>query len=104
MECSPWEGAVDMRVDVEWRDLLQLTWREKLWELTLPLPWLAVSLWCYAQEYWGYWVWGAVGSFYLFLTGLRQSHGAQHYSLGTSRWSQDLVLAALSLIMLGSMH
>ena len=86
---------------VPWRDLLQLTWREKLWELTLPLPWLAASLWCYAH---GLWVWGAVGSFYLFLTGLRQSHGAQHYSLGTPRWSQDIVLAALSVIMLASMH
>jgi fatty acid desaturase len=86
---------------VPWRDLLQLTWREKLWELTLPLPWLAVSLWCYAQ---GHWMWGALGSFYLFLTGLRQSHGAQHYTLGTSRRSQDLVLSALSVIMLASMH
>ena len=43
-----------MRVDVEWRDLLQLTWREKLWELALPLPWLAVVgviavLWGYAR-------------------------------------------------------
>jgi fatty acid desaturase len=86
---------------VPWRDLLQLTWREKLRELTLPLPWLAVSLWCYAQDHW---VWGAMASFYLFLTGLRQSHGAQHYTLGTSRWSQDLVLSALSVIMLASMH
>lgn len=55
-----------MNPSVPWRDLLQLTWREKLWELTLSLPWLAGSLWCYAQ---GLWVWGALGSFYLFLTG-----------------------------------
>jgi fatty acid desaturase len=86
---------------IPWRDLLPLTWAEKVWELLLPLPWLAGSLGCY---HYGHWGWGAVCSFYLFLTGLRQSHGAQHYTLGIPRLPQDLVMYALSLVMLGSMH
>jgi fatty acid desaturase len=35
---------------------------------------------------------------------LRQSHNAQHYSLGLPRVIQDLILFALSLLMLASMH
>jgi fatty acid desaturase len=92
----------DIRVRaIPWRDLLELTEREKLWELMLPLPWLAGSLACYQ---FGHWILGAVCSFYFFLTGLRQSHGAQHYTLGISRVTQDGVLLALSVLMLGSMH
>jgi hypothetical protein len=59
---------------VPWRDLPALTWAEKSWELVLPLPWLAGSFASYAS---GHWILGAVCSFYFFLTGLRQSHGAQ---------------------------
>jgi fatty acid desaturase len=43
-------------------------------------------------------------SFYVFLTGLRQSHNAQHYALGLPRLVQDFVLFTLSLLMLASMH
>jgi len=86
---------------VEWRDLVALTPMEKAWELTLGLPWLALSLWCYAH---GWWPVGLACSFYLFLTGLRQSHNAQHYSMGLPRAFQDGVLFALSLMMLASMH
>jgi fatty acid desaturase len=86
---------------IPWRDLLYLTRLERLWELTLPVPWLVGSLACY---HFGHWTLGAVCSFYFFLTGLRQSHGAQHYTLGVSRVGQDMVLFALSVLMLGSMH
>lgn len=86
---------------VEWRDLVALTPGEKVWELALGLPWLLLSFWCYGQ---GWWLAGLAGSFYLFLTGLRQSHNAQHYSLGLPRWVQDGVLFTLSLVMLASMH
>jgi fatty acid desaturase len=86
---------------VPWRDLLQLTWAERFCELTLPLPWLAGALACYHL---GHWILGAFCSFYFFLTGLRQSHGAQHYTLGIPRLPQDLVMYGLSLFMLGSMH
>jgi fatty acid desaturase len=76
---------------------------ERVQELSLPAPWLALALWCYDGG--GAWiVLGLLGSFYFFLTGLRQSHGAQHYSLGIPRVVQDLVLCVLSLLMLASMH
>lgn len=86
---------------VEWRDLVSLTGWEKAWELSLSLPWLVMSCWCYGHGYWGA---GLIGSFYFFLTGLRQSHNAQHYSLGMSRRLQDGVLFVLSVLMLASMH
>ena len=86
---------------VEWRDLVALTPLEKAWELALGLPWLFLSLWCYSHRWW--WA-GLACSFYLFLTGLRQSHNAQHYALGLSRPIQDGVLSILSLVMLASMH
>ena len=86
---------------VEWRDLVALSSLEKLAELTLSLPWLAGSLWCYHV---GWWLPGLICSFYFFLTGLRQSHNAQHYALGLPRRVQDGVLFILSALMLASMH
>ncbi|HEY3914510.1 MAG TPA: fatty acid desaturase [Verrucomicrobiae bacterium] len=86
---------------VEWRDLVALTAGEKAWELTLSLPWLLGSLWCYGK---GWWWAGLSCSFYFFLTGLRQSHNAQHYALGFPRPVQDVVLFLLSVLMMASMH
>jgi fatty acid desaturase len=86
---------------IVWRDLLPLSVGEKIFEVTLPLPWLVLSLWLYEA---GWWWLALVASFYFFLTGLRQSHGAQHYSLGIPRWAQDLILFILSGLMFGSMH
>ena len=86
---------------IEWRDLVALTPVEKAWELALGLPWFLLSLWCYDH---GWWWSGLACSFYLFLTGLRQSHNAQHYALGLPRIVQDSVLLALSVLMLASMH
>ena len=87
--------------NIEWRDLLEQTWLEKVWELLLSLPWLALAFYSYTHAYW---IPGEVASFYFFLTGLRQSHGAQHYSLGIGKLAQDLLLFVLSVLMLGSMH
>ena len=86
---------------IQWRDLLKLTPAQKFGELTLPVPWLIASLFFYHR---GDWIPGAFCSFYFFLTGLRQSHGAQHYTLGLGKRWEDLVLFVLSLLMLGSMH
>jgi fatty acid desaturase len=86
---------------VEWRDLLKLSPRQKFCELTLSIPWLAASLYFY---HYGAWLPGAFCSFYFFLTGLRQSHGAQHYTLGIGKQWEDVVLFILSVLMLGSMH
>jgi fatty acid desaturase len=91
----------DTLQSVEWRDLVTLTAAEKTWELTLSLPWLLASIWCYGQ---GWWAAGLACSFYFFLTGLRQSHNAQHYALGLPRIVQDVVLFVLSALMLASMH
>jgi fatty acid desaturase len=88
---------------VDWRDLLPMTHRQVAHELTISLPWLAVSLLCYAMG--GPWLAaGVAGSFFFFLTGLRQSHGCQHYQLPVARRWQDATLAVLSLLMLTSMH
>src|SRR5579859_4499800 len=87
--------------NVEWRDLVALSPWEKAWELILGLPWLLLSLCCYGH---GWWWAGLLCSFYVFLTGLRQSHNAQHYALGLPRPMQDGVLFALSVLMLASMH
>src|SRR5262245_3925440 len=86
---------------VAWRDLVKLSRRERLWELTLSLPWLIGSLAAYQL---GWWWLGTPCSFFFFLTGLRQSHNAQHNCLGISRRSHDAMLSALSVLMLASMH
>lgn len=86
---------------VQWADLVLLTPSEKIIELTLSFPWLLGSAWFYSRAQW---IPGAFCSFYFFLTGLRQSHGAQHYSLGISRVGHDLFLFLLSVLMFGSMH
>lgn len=47
---------------------------------------------------------GAVGSFFFFLTGLRQSHNAQHGCVGVGRAGHHGMLLGLSVLMLASMH
>ncbi|HVJ80244.1 MAG TPA: fatty acid desaturase [Planctomycetia bacterium] len=89
------------KADVAWRDLMSLRRAELAWEISLSAPWLAGSLVAY---HYGWFPVGAGCSFYFFLTGLRQSHGAQHYTLGFSKRIQDGVLFVLSLCMLASMH
>lgn len=86
---------------VPWRDLVALTPLEKVWEMTLSLPWLAASLIFYEM---GAWPLGVAASFFFFLTGLRQSHNAQHYCLGIARVAHDVMLAFLSVLMMASMH
>ena len=86
---------------VAWRDLVPLNSWERLWELILPLPWLAASVGAYQI---GWWWLGAPLTFFFFLTGLRLSHNAQHNCLGIGRGVHDLVLFMLSVLMLSSMH
>jgi len=92
---------------VEWRDLLPLTRAEVAYETLITTPWLAGSLTAWHLAHSGHPAFVAVAlmsAFFFFLTGLRQSHGAQHYTLGVPRRVQDGVLFALSLLMLSSMH
>ncbi|MBI1371942.1 MAG: fatty acid desaturase [Phycisphaera sp.] len=86
---------------IEWRDLVPLTAVERVWELTLSVPWLVLSVWLYQR---GWALPGATASFFFFLTGLRQSHNAQHYALGITRRAHDAMLFVLSVAMLSSMH
>jgi fatty acid desaturase len=94
-------GGAPVEDQFLWLDLIPLSRAEKAWELLLPFPWLLLSLWCYGSE--RPWL-GVFPSFYFFLTGLRQSHQAQHYTLGLPRRAQDWVLWLLSTLMLASMH
>jgi fatty acid desaturase len=94
--------ALDPRVRaLPWKDLVPLRPRERLRELLLPAPWLALSLLAARHELWPL---AIVGSFYFFLTGLRLVHDTFHGNLGLPRRANDAVLATLSLLMLGSMH
>jgi fatty acid desaturase len=86
---------------VEWRDLTELTTGEVIRELTLSLPWLALSLF---SAHRALYVPALACSFMFFLAGLRQVHNAHHYALGLSRQPTEWVMFALSLLMLGSMH
>jgi hypothetical protein len=52
----------------------------------------------------GWWWLGLPCSFYFFLTGLRQSHNAQHYSMGLPRVFQDLVLISYSMFFHAEHH
>ncbi len=86
---------------LEWRDLTLVNRPQVIAELLLSLPWLAGSLYLAAA---GLYVPALALSFVFFLAGLRQVHGACHYSLGVSRTASEWLLFVLSLIMLGSMH
>lgn len=86
---------------VAWRDLVALTPAETIRELLLPLPWLLGSI---AAAQFGLYVVAGPLSFVFFLVGLRVVHGACHAAIGLPRRATRLVLAACSLLMLGSMH
>ena len=86
---------------VEWKDLTALSRVETAKELTLSLPWLALSLYLAGRELYPL---AAVASFVFFLTGLRQVHDAHHYNLGLSRAATEWVMFGLSIAMMGSMH
>lgn len=86
---------------VEWHDLRKLTTRQKVVEVTLPLPWLVGSLLFFQA---GWTVPGAAAAFFFFLTGLRVAHGAQHYSIGIGRRGHDVLLLVLSVLMVASLH
>ena len=86
---------------VRWHDLTDMTARDTLRELVLPLPWLALSLWLYASSLWPL---GFPASFMFFLCALRLNHEAIHNNLGLSRRGDSLVMHALSFVMGASNH
>ena len=87
--------------ELQWRDLTTLTLKQKTIEVLISVPWCILSIVCFERRWFAV---GIVSSFMFFLTGLRQAHGAQHYTLGIPRRSQDVLLAALSFLMLASLH
>jgi len=92
----------DRRIrSIRWLDLVPVTRWEASKELILPIPALVLSLFLAYQELY---VPAFLASFVFFLTGLRLAHGAFHYTLGLGRPASDLVMAGLSVLMLGSMH
>ena len=86
---------------VRWSDLRTYSQWEKIRELYLPLPWLALSLWATSNDWF---VLTIVAAFYFFLTGLRVTHNAFHYCLGLPKFATDCVMFILSVLMLGSLH
>lgn len=93
---------------IEWRDLVQVSRWQAFKEVTLSMPWITASLVFFALiQFGGSWLWlipALISSFYLFLTGLRQTHNAYHYAIGVSRRGCDLLMFWLSIVMTGSMH
>ena len=98
--------AILFKRRVAWKDLVPLSLGERVWELTVSIPWLAGSLlfYCWSDQHPVWLFAGMFCSFYFFLTGLRTSHNAQHGNIGIGRRGHDLVLLALSGLMLTSMH
>lgn len=86
---------------IEWHDLSAISRWDMLRELTLPMPWFALSLFIYASELW---MFGPLASFMFFLCGLRLNHEAIHGNLGFNRMGDSAVMTTLSAIMLGSNH
>ena len=87
--------------EVHWRDLTTLTPTQKVVEVLISAPWCILAIVSFDR---GWFAVGAVSAFMFFLTGLRQAHGAQHYTLGIPRPAQDALLAILSVLMLSSLH
>lgn len=96
--CSPTEKAPK---GIRWDDLARMRRRDILRELTLPLPWLVLSLALYASPCWAL---GFPASFMFFLCALRLNHEAIHGNLGLSRHADSLVMHALSFVMGASNH
>ena len=86
---------------IKWADLTPMTKRDALRELTLPLPWLVLSLILFATSLWPL---GFAASFMFFLCGLRLNHEAIHNNLGLTRKADFLVLHGLSFLMGASNH
>ena len=86
---------------VQWLDLVSVKPLQVAFELALPALWLVASLIAAAEGL----VVVALGlSFMFFLTGLRLIHNAFHVAVGLSHTGTEIVLWAMSAVILGSMH
>ncbi len=90
-----------IKTGVKWKDLVELTPREKLIENTLCFPWLIASLLLAYNEYY---LLALPFSGMYFLTSLRQSHNGYHNALGISKFWTRCTLYFNSTFMLASLH
>jgi fatty acid desaturase len=86
---------------VEWRDLLRYRRIDTLVELLLPAPWLAGAIWLSAG---GEYLLALPCTFFSFLTLLRVAHNGYHNALGLPRTATDVVLWAMSGLMMLPLH
>lgn len=92
---------------IRWKDTLHLTRREIVYEMFITSPWIALEFvaWHLAQAaHWAFAAPALAAAFFFFLTGLRQTHNTFHYTLGGPRWAAELIMVALSGLMMSSMH
>lgn len=85
-------------------DLCRLNTFQKVRELMLCVPFLASTLICFQNATPLCYLMGLLSAFYFYLAGLRQAHGAFHYSLGIGRLATDMFLVLLSVPMLIPLH
>src|SRR6185295_5163780 len=86
---------------VQWKDLLKLSAKERFIENTITIPWLMAS-WILA--YFHFYFYALPCSFLFFLTALRQVHNGFHHSLGISKKATWVSIYLNSVLMLSSMH
>jgi fatty acid desaturase len=87
--------------NVAWRDLVALSKKDIVIELTIAMPWLVAEAFFL---FYNLWIPAVFCAFFFFLTGLRQVHGGFHLSLGISKRATDHFLCLMSILMLGAMH
>ncbi|MFI5203282.1 MAG: fatty acid desaturase family protein [Flavobacteriales bacterium] len=86
---------------VEWKDLRVLSFKEKMIENNLTIPWFLLSM---GFAFYGYYLIALPFSFIYFLTALRQVHNGFHNALGTNRFLTWLTLYLNSITMMVSIH
>lgn len=102
MAPDPHDTFRDPRLrQVQWLDLVRVTPKQVVFELALPAIWFAASLVAAAE---GQIILALGLSFMFFLTGLRLIHNAFHAAVGVSHCGTEMVLWAMSAVILGSMH
>ncbi len=86
---------------IVWQDLTKLSFKEKMIENNLTLPWLLSSL---MLAYYEYYILALPFSAFFFLTALRQVHNGFHNALGKSKKMTWWCLYLNSVLMMVSVH
>ena len=86
---------------LQWHDLAEVSRRDTLAELLLPLPWAAVAA---LSGGFGFTPGLVAGTVVVFMIGVRLNHGAIHGTLGLSKSADDVLIAAISVFLGGATH